>query len=64
MKIPYGKADFADIRRQHLFYADKTAFLPELESAQGQPLSALPAPATLVVFGLKDYHLSECHSFP
>ncbi len=32
MKIPYGNADFADIRRRGSFYVDKTPFLPELES--------------------------------
>ncbi len=32
MKIPYGNADFADIRRRGSFYVDKTPFLPVLES--------------------------------
>ncbi len=34
MKIPYGVCDFARIRRKSLFYADKTPFLPVLESAE------------------------------
>ncbi|MBK9259274.1 MAG: AAA family ATPase [Polyangiaceae bacterium] len=34
MKIPYGQADFATIRRQGYFYADKTRFLADLESAE------------------------------
>ena len=34
MKIPYGQADFAGIRRDGKFYADKTIFLPELEAAE------------------------------
>ncbi len=34
MKIPYGKADFAEIRREGMFYVDKTRFLAELESAE------------------------------
>ncbi len=32
MKIPYGEADFAKIRRRGSFYVDKTPFLPVLES--------------------------------
>ncbi len=32
MKIPYGNADFAEIRRKGSFYVDKTPFLPVLES--------------------------------
>ncbi len=32
MKIPYGRSDFAAIRRIGMFYADKTPFLPHLES--------------------------------
>lgn len=32
MKIPYGNANFAEIREKGLFYVDKTPFLPELES--------------------------------
>jgi len=35
MKIPYGQADFAGIRREGYYYADKTMFLPQLESAEG-----------------------------
>lgn len=34
MKIPYGNADFANIRRSGMFYVDKTPFLPELENAE------------------------------
>jgi hypothetical protein len=34
MRIPYGKSSFSDIRRSGSFYADKTPFLPELESAE------------------------------
>ena len=34
MKIPYGTSNFADIRREGAFYADKTPFLPMLESAE------------------------------
>ena len=34
MKIPYGVSDFGRIRRQGFFYADKTPFLPLLESAE------------------------------
>ncbi len=33
MRIPYGKSSFSDIRRGGYFYADKTPFLPKLESA-------------------------------
>jgi hypothetical protein len=32
MRIPYGRSDFGDIRRRGMFYADKTPFLPALES--------------------------------
>ena len=32
MKIPYGRSNFADIRRRGFFYVDKTPFLPVLES--------------------------------
>ncbi len=32
MKIPYGRSNFADIRRHGFFYVDKTPFLPVLES--------------------------------
>lgn len=32
MKIPYGLANFATIRREGYFYVDKTSFLPLLES--------------------------------
>ena len=32
MKIPYGRSYFGDIRRRGFFYADKTPFLPLLES--------------------------------
>jgi hypothetical protein len=35
MKNPYGRSDFAEIRRRALFYADKTPFLPLLESDEG-----------------------------
>lgn len=34
MKIPYGIANFAKIRREGYFYVDKTPFLPLLESAE------------------------------
>ena len=34
MKIPYGNADFADIRRKGMFYVDKTPFLPVLEASE------------------------------
>ena len=34
MKIPYGLANFADIRRRGFFYADKTHFIPFLESEE------------------------------
>ncbi|MCC6552351.1 MAG: AAA family ATPase [Polyangiaceae bacterium] len=34
MKIPYGTANFAKIRRKGYFYVDKTPFLPLLESAE------------------------------
>ena len=34
MKIPYGRSNFADIRRGGFFYVDKTHFLPLLESAE------------------------------
>lgn len=32
MKIPYGRSDFGQIRSGGFFYADKTPFLPRLES--------------------------------
>jgi hypothetical protein len=34
MRLPYGKAHFADLRRGGYVYADKTSFIPELESAE------------------------------
>lgn len=34
MKIPYGRSNFADIRRGGFFYVDKTPFLPVLESGE------------------------------
>ena len=34
MRLPYGKANFAEIRRGAYAYADKTGFIPELESAE------------------------------
>ena len=34
MKIPYGRSNFADIRRGGFFYVDKTPFLPLLESPE------------------------------
>ncbi len=34
MKIAYGDADFANIRRDGCFYVDKTPFLPVLESRE------------------------------
>ncbi len=34
MRIPYGRSNFSDIRRGGYFYADKTPFLPRLESAE------------------------------
>ncbi len=34
MKIPYGMANFAKIRKNGYFYVDKTPFLPMLESAE------------------------------
>lgn len=34
MRIPYGIADFATIRKEGFYYADKTPFLPQLERAE------------------------------
>ncbi len=34
MRIPYGTSNFGEIRSEGLFYADKTPFLPILESAE------------------------------
>jgi hypothetical protein len=34
MRLPYGIANFADLRRRGLAYADKTGFIPALESAE------------------------------
>lgn len=34
MRLPYGKSNFADLRRGGYAYADKTGFLPLLESAE------------------------------
>jgi len=34
VRIPYGISSFSDIRHGGYFYADKTPFLPELESAE------------------------------
>jgi len=34
MRIPYGVSSFSDIRRNAYFYADKTPFLPLLESIE------------------------------
>ncbi len=33
MKIPYGLSNFASLRTEGYFYADKTPFIPELENA-------------------------------
>ncbi|HSO00537.1 MAG TPA: AAA family ATPase [Candidatus Nanopelagicales bacterium] len=33
MKIPYGRSNFGEIRRQGFFYVDKTPFIAELERA-------------------------------
>ena len=30
-QVPYGVADFATVIEQHLYYVDKTMFIPELE---------------------------------
>ena len=34
MRLPYGKSDFADLRRGGFVFVDKTGFLPALESAE------------------------------
>ncbi len=34
MRLPYGNANFAEIRRGGYFFADKTGFIPELENAE------------------------------
>jgi len=34
MRIPSGIASFSTIRREAYFYADKTPFLPQLESPE------------------------------
>ncbi len=34
MRLPYGKSDFAEIRRGGYVFADKTGFIPALESAE------------------------------
>lgn len=34
MRLPYGKSDFADLRRGGYAYADKTGFIAALESAE------------------------------
>ena len=34
MRLPYGKANFAEIRRGAYAYVDKTGFIPALESAE------------------------------
>src|SRR5580700_856296 len=34
MRLPYGIANFADLRRGGYAYADKTGFIPALESAE------------------------------
>jgi hypothetical protein len=34
MRLPYGIANFADLRRRGLVYVDKTGFIPALESAE------------------------------
>ncbi|MEZ4301721.1 MAG: AAA family ATPase [Polyangiaceae bacterium] len=34
MRIPYGQSNFAALRHDRAFYADKTPFLPELESLE------------------------------
>ncbi len=33
MKIPYGRAEFGSLRRDSMYYVDKTHFIPVLESA-------------------------------
>ena len=33
LKIPYGVADFKTVRREHLYYIDKTGYIPILEAA-------------------------------
>ncbi|MBK8254247.1 MAG: AAA family ATPase [Polyangiaceae bacterium] len=35
MRIPYGMSNFAAIRREKYFYADKTPFIPYLEAPEG-----------------------------
>jgi hypothetical protein len=34
MRLPYGIAHFAELRRGGFVYADKTGFIPALESAE------------------------------
>src|SRR4051812_42101335 len=34
MRLPYGKSDFAELRRGGYVFADKTGFIPALESAE------------------------------
>src|SRR5277367_1399418 len=34
MRLPYGKSNFADLRRGGYVYADKTGFIPRLEDAE------------------------------
>src|ERR1700691_3948982 len=34
MRLPYGIANFAELRRGGFFYADKTGFIPALESPE------------------------------
>src|SRR5262249_50041726 len=43
MEIPYGRSNFAELRRNGYFYLDKTPFIPLLESGQaGYPLLLRP----------------------
>ena len=34
MKLPYGMSNFATIRRDDLYYVDKTRFIADLESSE------------------------------
>jgi hypothetical protein len=60
MKIPYGMANFADIRQDGYFYADKTRFIPVLEDANTGRYGVLLRPRrsgkSLLLSMLADYY--------
>ncbi len=66
MKIPYGIADFATIRRERLFYVDKTPFLAQLEDAGHNLVFLRPrrmGKSSLINMMAHYYDISRAHEF-